>query len=125
MTNKAPEHIPTEHEEQRTFIQWFRRKYPDVRIFAIPNGGARSPSVACRLKAEGVSRGVPDLFIPAWRLFIEMKRVKGGVVSEDQYSWKEYLEANGYRVAICAGCEAAQREVDEWQALRSFSTAHV
>ena len=125
MTNKAPDHIPTEHEEQRTFIQWFRRKFPDVRIFAIPNGGARSPSVACRLKAEGVSRGVPDLFIPAWRLFIEMKRVKGGVVSEDQYSWKEYLEANGYRVVICAGCEAAQKEVDEWQALRSFSTAHV
>lgn len=125
MTAKPPEHIPTEHEEQRTFIQWFRRKFPDVRIFAIPNGGARSPSVACRLKAEGVSRGVPDLFIPAWRLFIEMKRVKGGVVSEDQSSWKEYLESCGYRVAICAGCEAAQKEVDEWQALHDFSTAHV
>lgn len=125
MTSRPPDHIPTEHEEQRTFVQWFRRKFPDVRIMAIPNGGARSPSVACRLKAEGVSRGVPDLFIPAWKMFIEMKRIKGGVVSEDQSSWKEYLESCGYRVAICAGCEEAQGEVNEWQALHDFSTAHV
>ena len=49
--------IPTEHEEQKNFVQWFRRKYPDVRIFAIPNGGARNPATACRLKVEGVLRG--------------------------------------------------------------------
>ncbi len=125
MTSKAPDYIPTEHEEQRTFVQWFRRKFPDVRIMAIPNGGARSPSVACRLKAEGVARGVPDLFIPAWRVWIEMKRINGGRVSPEQQSWKSYLEREGYTVLICAGCEAAQKEVDEWQALHDFSTAHV
>ncbi len=114
MTAKPPEHIPTEHEEQRTFVQWFRRKFPDVRIMAIPNGGARSPSVACRLKAEGVARGVPDLFIPAWRVWIEMKRINGGRVSPEQQSWKSYLEKEGYTVLICAGFENAQREVGAW-----------
>ena len=118
MTSRPPDHIPTEHEEQRTFIQWFRRKFPDVRIFAIPNGGARSPSVACRLKAEGVSRGVPDLFIPAWRLFIEMKRVKGGRLSPEQEDWKGYLEESGYQVLVCHGCEEAIKNLEEvcaWQ----------
>lgn len=108
------ESIPTEHEEQRTFVQWFRRKFPDVRIMAIPNGGARSPSVACRLKAEGVSRGVPDLFIPEWKLWIEMKRVTGGRVSPEQQGWKSYLEQCGYAVFICAGMEQARREVEAW-----------
>ena len=117
-SKKAPppevESIPTEHEEQCGFVQWFRRKFPDVRIIAIPNGGARSPSVACRLKAEGVARGVPDLFIPAWRVWIEMKRINGGRVSPEQQSWKSYLEKEGYTVFICAGMEQARREVEAW-----------
>ena len=61
--------IPTEHEEQRELVRWFRQGYKGVRIFAIPNGGARSIATAGRLKVEGVSPGVPDLFIPAWRLW--------------------------------------------------------
>ena len=115
MTAKPPEHIPTEHEEQRTFVQWFRSKFPDVRIMAIPNGGARSPSVACRLKAEGVARGVPDLFIPEWRLWIEMKRIKGGVLSPEQQDWIEYLKNNDYICIVGYGCEGAIREVEEWR----------
>lgn len=76
--------IPTEHEEQRELVRWFRQTYTDVRIFAIPNGSGRSKSAGARLKAEGVSAGVPDLFIPGWRLWIEMKRIKGGSVSLEQ-----------------------------------------
>ena len=107
--------IPTEHEEQKNFVQWFRRKYPEVRIFAIPNGGARSPATACRLKVEGVLRGVPDLFIPEWRLWIEMKRVKGGVLSPEQKDWIGYLETIGYKCLVGCGCEGAIREVEEWR----------
>ena len=118
MTARPAEHIPTEHEEQRTFVQWFRRKFPDVRILAIPNGGARRPSVACRLKAEGAARGAPALFIPAGRDGIEMKRITGGRVSPEQQSWKSYLEKEGYIVFICAGCEQAQREVGRWLILQ-------
>ena len=106
---------PTEHEEQKNFIQWFRRKYPAVRIFAIPNGGARNPATACRLKVEGVLRGVPDLFIPEWRLWIEMKRIKGGVLSPEQKDWIEYLKNNDYICIVGYGCEGAIREVEEWR----------
>ena len=102
------EAVRTEHEEQREFVQWFRREYPGVRIFAVPNGEQRSPSVACRLKVEGVSRGVPDLFIPAWGLWIEMKRTKGGVVSVEQADWIEYLQGLGYAAVVCRGCDEAK-----------------
>ena len=103
--------IPTEHEEQREFVRWFRQTYPGVRIFAIPNGGARSPSVAGRLKAEGVSKGVPDLYIPAWRVWVEMKRTKGGSVSPEQKDWRKYLESIGDFVIVGKGNEDAQRQI--------------
>lgn len=114
------ERVPSEHEEQCLFVQWVRRTFPSVRIFAIPNGGKRSLSVACRLKAEGVSRGVPDLFIPAWRLFIEMKRSNGGSLSADQKDWKKYLEEHEYTVFVCHGFEAARKEVEEWLTSQIF-----
>lgn len=101
--------LPTEHEEQREFVSWFRKTYPSVRIFAIPNGGARSPSVAGRLKAEGVSKGVPDLYIPAWRVWVEMKRQKGGAVSPEQKDWHKYLESIGDCVIVANGCTVAQQ----------------
>ena len=104
--------IPTEHEEQRIFVQWFRRKYSPVRIFAIPNGGFRSRATAGRLKAEGVMRGIPDLFVPEWNLWIEMKRVKGGRLSPDQVNWKQYLEEIGNTVFVAYGAQNAMELVD-------------
>ena len=100
--------IRTEHEEQRELVSWFRKTYPDVVIFAIPNGGARSASVAGRLKAEGVLPGVPDLFIPEWRTWVEMKRTKGGSVSKDQKELHNYLASVGYCVIVAKGCEEAK-----------------
>jgi hypothetical protein len=58
--------IPSEHVEQSLFVQWFRRSYPNVLIFAIPNGGARSKATAGRLRVEGVVAGVPALIVPEW-----------------------------------------------------------
>lgn len=108
------ERIPTEHEEQREFIRWFRKTNQDVRILAIPNGGSRTPSTAARLKAEGVSAGVPDLLIPAWNIWIEMKRKKGGKVSAEQKSWHEYLEKIGHKVLICYGSDDAIEKVGKY-----------
>jgi len=102
---------PSEHSEQVGFINWFRAKYPDVLIFAIPNGEKRAISVAKRLKAEGVVRGVPDLFIPAWNLWIEMKRVSGGRLSTDQKQMISYLENIGHTVIIGKGATDASQNI--------------
>lgn len=106
--DKLPVLIPSEHVEQRNFVSWFRKTYPGVLIFAIPNGGKRGKAEAMRLQAEGVVSGVPDLCIPAWRVYIEMKRVKGGTVSKEQREILAYLEGCGYTVAVCKGFEAAR-----------------
>lgn len=110
---KGAERVPTEHEEQRAFVSWFRRS-GDVLIFAIPNGGFRGKAQAIKLKAEGVSAGVPDLFIPAWGLWIEMKRREGGSLSAEQKDWIAYLEACGYSVLTPKGAHAACDAVIEW-----------
>ena len=106
----STERIPMEDEEQMLFVQWFRRSY-HVRIFAIPNGGYRSASQAALLKATGVSAGVPDLFIPEWKLWIEMKRTKRGTVSQDQKDWIKYLNDIGHTAIVCKGFEEAKNRI--------------
>ena len=105
--------IPSEYIEQREFVSWFRKRHRGIRIIAIPNGGQRSIATAARLKAEGVMPGVPDLFIPAWRVWIEMKREKGGTVSADQKKWIAYLTECGYRCFVARGAEDAKRQIIE------------
>jgi hypothetical protein len=111
------ERIPTEHEEQRNLVRWFRQTYGlvskgGVRIFAIPNGSQRSRTTGAKLKAEGVSAGVPDLFIPAFSLWIEMKRSEGGSVSAEQRDWHTYLRSIGHTVLVCRGFSHAKEEIE-------------
>lgn len=114
--------LPSEHEEQCAFISAFRKTFPGVRIIAIPNGGWRDIKTAARLKAEGVCKGVPDLFVPEWGFWIEMKRQKGGKVSDEQKDWIEYLTANGYKAVVCKGKDEAlqaatarREEIKRWR----------
>lgn len=111
LQKKSDNSTPTEHLEQRNFVMWFRQTYRPIRIFAIPNGGYRGKTEALKLKVEGVSPGVPDLYVPDWKLWIEMKRIKGGVVSPEQKDWHEYLRGIGDTVMVCYGCEDAISQV--------------
>ena len=101
----------SEHLEQVRLVSWFRKTYPDTRILAIPNGGIRSASQGANLKAEGVSAGVPDLFVPAWSLWVEMKREKGGTVSPAQKDWIGYLESIGHQVIVGRGFDDAKAQI--------------
>ena len=102
---------PSESEEQIGFLRWFEVQFRGVWIFHIPNGGHRAMSVAKKMKAEGVKAGVPDLYVPDWKLWIEMKRQKGGAVSKDQRAWHEYLEGIGDTVILGRGAADASRQV--------------
>lgn len=96
-------------------MEWFRLQYPNYKnlLFAIPNGGKRHKSVAVKLKAEGVVRGVPDLFLAVGRgdmyhgLFIEMK-VGRNKPSEDQKEQMERLKKQGYGCVVCYSFEQFQ-----------------
>jgi len=114
--------IPTEDYEQMMLVQWFRRTYPEVRIFSVPNGGYRHPAVAAKMKATGVAKGVPDLFVPAWGLWIEMKRQKGGVVSAEQKDWMNYLQSVNYVCIVGKGAEAAKAAISDFYEINKEKT---
>lgn len=107
----AKNDTPSEDHEQMLFVQWFKRTYPSIRIMSIPAGGHRHIAVAAKMKATGQAKGVPDLFIPAWKLWVEMKRQKGGVVSAEQKDWIAYLESVGYTTLVCKGAQDAKDKI--------------
>lgn len=112
--------VPSEHYEQVRFVGKFKVQYPETRIFAIPNGGHRGKLTATKMKNEGVSPGVPDLYIPAWKLWVEMKRVKGGSVSPDQKDWHLYLKDIGDSVMVCRGSDEALSMVAEFVSAKGY-----
>jgi hypothetical protein len=114
--------IPYEDAEQEHLVAWLdlmRNRHPEVLYHSIPNGGWRHKATAARLKATGAKPGVPDLFFPVARqgfhgLYVEMKRTRGGQISESQRLWISALGANGYRAEVCKGAEEAMRTVTDY-----------
>lgn len=102
----------SEHLEQVSAVNWFEAAYPGVLIFAIPNGGERHPAVAEKMRLEGVRRGIPDLMIPAWRTFVEMKAEKGRL-SDHQKARIDYLSSVGYRCLVCYGFEDFKSQITQ------------
>jgi len=102
---------PTEHQEQVGFYEWWKLRFPSVLLISIPNGGKRAISVAKRLKAEGLTPGVPDLFCPKYNLWVEMKRTKGGKLSDEQEKIIKYLKLIGHSVIVGKGATDASRQV--------------
>lgn len=100
--------VLSEHEEQRNFVSQFRKMF-HPKIIAIPNGGYRNKKLAIKLKLEGVTAGVSDLFIPEWLAWVEMKKSKGGTVSGPQKEWGEYVKSLGHIFVVCRGCDAAMK----------------
>jgi hypothetical protein len=110
--------VATEHAEQAALVAWadgHAGRLPALGLLlAIPNGARTSMSVARRLKAEGLRKGCPDLFLAQPRpargggpgyagLWLEMKRTRGGRVAPEQRQWHTALLAAGYDVRVCRG----------------------
>ena len=118
------ETVPTEHQEQGRLFKWAQDNEwkwgGALRVmFAIPNGGLRDERNAINLKREGVRRGVPDVCLPVARggfhaLYIEMKRTKGGSVSDSQRDWHLWLADEGNLVAVCYGVDQAKQVITEY-----------
>ena len=107
-----------EDREQQTVVQYLDLLRID--FCAVPNGGHRHKAVAAKLKATGVKSGVPDLliftrpkgFTRASGVAIEMKRKKGGVVSENQREWLTKLDEHGWLTFVCRGADEAITVID-------------
>ena len=101
----------TEHSHQMAFFAWCQQQskgaYPKLKFaFAIPNGGARDTITASKLKAEGVKKGVADVFIPISAhgmhgLWIEFKRPgtetqSEGKLSTEQKEFRDFVLSEKY-----------------------------
>lgn len=94
---------------QQACVRWVRYQYPDLVVYAIPNGGKRNAVTGAILKAEGVLAGVADLFVARacgsyHGLYIEMK-TEGGRQSESQKEFERRVVREGYRYAVCRSFE--------------------
>jgi hypothetical protein len=91
----------SEDQLQAACYQWFHNTYPEHRgkIWAVPNGGKRSPQQANLFKATGVVKGVHDLhFYHKKQLYTFELKVGNNKMSPDQVKWKVTMEREG---AIC------------------------
>lgn len=121
---------PKEHDEQVAVFAWAKlheNRCARLKLLFATLNGVRLPiGLAVKMKRAGNKQGVPDIFLPVpkWEsvptrtnspgrlllncgLWIELKRGKGGVVSEAQDWWHTHLRAMGYKVEVCAGAREA------------------
>jgi hypothetical protein len=131
-----------EHQEQCAVIKWRDDVvrlgiYPDLALlYAIPNGGERpkrqNPKTGkwyClsgqKLRAEGLTPGMPDLHLPVSRagalsLYIEMKEPgkPRGKADEHQERIHAKLRKQGNKVAVCNSATSAIKRLKQYMESR-------
>jgi len=114
-----------ESDLQRALVTWCRMRNDGAElIFAIPNGGKRDAKEAMSLKHQGVTAGVPDMFLPVMRggyggLFIELKNPNGkGRTSKEQDKMMESLLLDGYAVCVSHNFDECKELVLDYLNLR-------
>lgn len=114
---------PTEAAEQTALFRWAAYsvgRYPELGLMHhIPNGGSRDTREAHNLRQQGVKSGVPDICLPVARhgyhgMYIELKRTKGGRVSDEQRAWLDALQRQGYWAVVCYGYEDARMAIEAY-----------
>lgn len=116
----------SESAEQSALFKWRDYNlstYPDLRwMHHIPNGGARDIITAVKLKAEGVTKGIPDICIPCPKggyhgMYIEMK-IKGNHPTDAQRDCLEYLNEQGYYACVAYGWEEAVKAIIKYMGVK-------
>ena len=115
--NAQPEAI-----EQAKVIAWARaneRNYPYLwMLHCSLNGVKMTKAQAGRAIAQGMKKGVADLFLPVKMgiyggLYIEMKSEKGRT-SIDQSKFLKAVSDNGYAVSVCYSAGEAIKRIEDY-----------
>jgi len=115
-----------EFHVQVAILEGLARAFPDVFVFAIPNGAAlcanddpagrkRAIREIAKLKHTGMVNGVPDLCL-VWTGGVGWIEVKSatGALSDDQKHVHAVLKAKGHRVEVCRSVDDLIRTMREW-----------
>ena len=108
--------VPYEWQEQAELVEILQWK--GLTPVHIPNGGQRTQAGHAIAKKCGEQKGFPDLMIlepvpnqPTKRVYIEMKRTKGGTVSEAQAEWMYRIIKNGDIHILAKGANDAIKQL--------------
>lgn len=120
-------YIPKEYDDQVEIFEYAagaaERDERWGMLFATLNGVRLPIGLAKKMKRAGNKQGVPDMFLPVPRwdfdhcihgLWIELKREKGGVISDTQKWWHQQLTETGYRVVVSRGAKEAIKIITEY-----------
>lgn len=118
-----PLHLTGEDAIQAEVVKQLRRA--GVACFHVPNESKSSPQYRSKVKALGLSKGVPDLIIvtppPIWPTargaVLELKTVSGRA-SPEQRAWIQTFRDCGWLAEIAKGQEAALAALREWGYLK-------
>lgn len=114
----------SEAQIQAAIVAWIRQCAPAALVFAIPNGGWRTPREAALLKWTGVMAGIPDLCVvsPTGRVFfIEVKTLRGAL-APDQVRIAFQLGTMGIRCFVARSIDET-REIFRVMGVRTREAA--
>lgn len=119
---KAADFNPSEDAEQEAVMEWaawspYRKQLK--WLYHTPNGGSRNKAEAARFKRMGVKSGVSDLCLPLpvgryHGLYVEMKRRKGGILSDNQAEFIRDAINNGYAAVVAHGADEAVKAITDY-----------
>lgn len=106
-----------ERAEQALVASYLRAN--NIQVIVTLGGIKLSESQKRLYKQAGYQPGTPDLFIPYARgkfhgLAIEMKKKKGGTVSDVQKDYLKNLEKEGYKIVIARGASDALQYIQSY-----------
>jgi hypothetical protein len=114
--------VPTEKEDAKKLIQWAYTQ-PLIRdlIIHIPNEGKRTAWEGRSLALMGLRAGVSDFFLPLPRgrfhgAWLELKRAKGGRLSDVQQDWINKMLKLDYAAYVAYGFDDAVKMLEEYLA---------
>ncbi len=95
---------PYESWEQQSLVAELERLEPGILMEINPAAGMKlDKRMAAAVKTLGYQAGTLDIFLPEHRIYIELKRQRGGSLSPEQKARIPRLEAAGYRVIVAKG----------------------
>ena len=117
-TNR-PRNSNEEELEQIKTVTYIKYQYPRVLFTISPAGIRLHPAVGTKFKRMGYLAGTSDIIILTANryyhgLLIEMKRIKGGVVSDNQRTFLNHALANGYEAKVANGYLEARKIIDDY-----------
>ena len=123
---------PLESWEQEQIFAWrdkMKQQYPILALMHSSGNGLRlTPGTAVKAKKQGLTKGIPDIFLPTpialdnhgfdmcYGLFIELKRAdkSKSIISPEQKIILAALNNQGYKAIVCYGHKDAIQEIKNY-----------